>query len=104
MEYDPDILLTRLWSGGLRVGSEVLGSMINTLILAYIGSSLPITILISNAGADFWGLMNDPYVGQEIVHSLAGTLGLLLTIPATASFFILREKILREKISREKVL
>ena len=104
VEYDPDILLTRLWSGGLRVGSEVLGSMINTLILAYIGSSLPITILISNAGADFWGLMNDPYVGQEIVHSLAGTLGLLLTIPATASFFILREKILREKISREKVL
>ena len=41
--------------------------------------------------------MNDPYVGQEIVHSLAGTLGLLLTIPATASLFVLREKITREK-------
>jgi uncharacterized membrane protein len=97
VEYDPDIPLPRLWSAGFRVGSEVLGSMINTLILAYIGSSLPISILISNAGADFWGLMNDPYVGQEVVHSLAGTLGLLLTIPATTSLFTLREKAVREK-------
>ena len=94
IEYDPDIALLRLWSSGIRVGSEVLGSMINTLILAYLGTSLPVALLISNAGADFWGLLNDPYVGQEIVHSLAGTSGLLLTIPMTATFFILQEKLL----------
>jgi uncharacterized membrane protein len=83
-----------LWASGLRVGTEVLGSMINTLILAYLGTSLPMAILISSAGADFWGLMNDPYVGQEVVHSVAGTSGLLLTIPVTAALFALREKFL----------
>ncbi|MDR1049230.1 MAG: YibE/F family protein [Synergistaceae bacterium] len=93
-EHDPGIAPLDLWDSGLRVGTEVLGSMINTLILAYLGSSLPMAVLISSAGADFWGLMNDPYVGQEIVHSVAGTSGLLLTIPITAAFFVLREKFL----------
>jgi uncharacterized membrane protein len=93
-EHNPGIAPFDLWASGLRVGTEVLGSMINTLILAYLGTSLPMTILISSAGADFWGLMNDPYVGQEIVHSIAGTSGLLLTIPITAAFFALRKKFL----------
>jgi uncharacterized membrane protein len=96
VEYDPRIEPFRLWTAGIRVGSEVLGSMINTLIMAYLGTSLPIAILISNAGADFWGLVNDPYVGQEVVQSLAGTSGLLLTIPITATLFVLREKFLRK--------
>jgi uncharacterized membrane protein len=101
VEYDPDIVLLRLWSSGIRVGLEVLGSMINTLILAYMGTSLPIAILIAHAGADFWGLMNDSYVGQEIVHSLAGTAGLLMTIPITATFFILQEKLLKKNPPEE---
>jgi len=71
--------------------------MINTLILAYLGTSLPIAILISSAEPSFLGLMNDPYVGQEIVLSLAGTAGLVLTVPITAAFFVLREKISRRK-------
>lgn len=91
VSYAPDIPLRRLWTAGISVGSEVLGSMINTLILAYLGAALPMTILISSAGADVVGLLNDPYIAQEIVQSLAGTAGLLLTIPATALFFILQE-------------
>ncbi len=101
VEYDPQIALLKLWSAGIRVGGEVLGSMINTLILAYLGTSLPVAILISNAGADFMGLMNDPYVGQEIVQSLAGTSGLLLTIPITATFFVFQEKLLARRDTRE---
>ena len=99
-DYDPEIDLFRLWTSGIRVGSEVLGSMINTLILAYIGTSLPMAMLISNAGADFWGLINDPYVGQELVQSLAGTSGLLFTIPMTAAFYVLQEKFSRKKFRR----
>jgi uncharacterized membrane protein len=97
VEYDDAIALPRLWAAGVRVGSEVLGSMINTLILAYFGTSLPMAILISNAGANFRGLLNDPYIGEEIVHSLAGTSGLVLTIPMTATFFVIQEKLLRQK-------
>jgi uncharacterized membrane protein len=101
VEYDSEIAWLSLWTAGIRVGSEVLGSMINTLILAYIGTSLPIAILIGNAGANFWGLMNDPYVSQEILQSVAGTSGLLLTIPITATFFVLREKVLKKNFRAE---
>ncbi len=92
VDYDPEIPLRRLWAAGTNVGGEVLGSMINTLILAYLGTALPMAVLISSAGADVVGLLNDPYIGQEIVQSLAGTAGLLLTIPATALFFVVQER------------
>ncbi|MBR1672689.1 MAG: YibE/F family protein [Fretibacterium sp.] len=101
VDYDPDIPLRRLWLAGVNVGGEVLGSMINTLILAYLGSSLPMAILISSAGVDVLGLLNDPYIGQEIVQSLAGTTGLLLTIPVTALVFVAQEALARRRGARQ---
>ena len=96
VDYDPDIHLDRLLLAGLNVGSEVLGSMINTLILAYMGSSLPMAILICSAGVELSGILNDPYIAQEIVQSLAGTLGLLFTIPTTAFCFVFQEAVRRK--------
>jgi len=95
VDYDEDIPLDRLLLAGLNVGSEVLGSMINTLILAYMGSSLPMAVLICSAGAELTGILNDPYIAQEIVQGLAGTLGLLFTIPATAFCFVFQESLRR---------
>lgn len=83
--YDPSISAGRLWQAGIGVGKDVLGSMINTLILAYLGSSLPFVVLIATEGADFVGLLNDPHIAQEILRSVSGTVGLLLAIPATAA-------------------
>lgn len=95
IDYDNDIPLDRLLLAGLHVGNEVLGSMINTLILAYMGSSLPMAVLICSAGIEISGVLNDPYIAQEIVQSLAGTLGLLFTIPATAFCFVFQESMRR---------
>ena len=95
VDYDEDIHLDRLLLAGLNVGNEVLGSMINTLILAYMGSALPMAVLICSAGIEMSGLLNDPYIAQEIVQSLAGTLGLLFTIPATAFSFVAAETVRR---------
>ncbi|MBQ7577971.1 MAG: YibE/F family protein [Synergistaceae bacterium] len=95
VDYDNYIPLDRLLLAGLNVGSEVLGSMINTLILAYMGSSLSMAILISSAGVEFSGILNDPYIAQEIVQGLAGTLGLLFTIPTTAFCFVFQESLRR---------
>ncbi len=97
VDYDPDIELERLLFAGLHVGHEILGSMINTLILAYIGSSMPMSLLITSAGGNIYGLLNDPYIAQEIIQSLAGTLGLLLTIPLTSFFFVMQEGLRRRE-------
>ena len=95
VDYDPNIPLDRLLLAGLNVGSEVLGSMINTLILAYMGSALPMAVLVCSAGVELSGILNDPYIAQEIVQGLAGTLGLLFTIPATAFCFVFQESLIR---------
>ncbi|MBQ6772784.1 MAG: YibE/F family protein [Synergistaceae bacterium] len=95
VDYDENIPLDRLLLAGLNVGSEVLGSMINTLILAYMGSSLPMAVLICSAGVELSGVLNDPYIAQEIVQGVAGTLGLLFTIPATAFCFVFQEGLRR---------
>lgn len=84
VDYDNDIPLTRLWKAGIGVGQEILGSMINTLILAYFGSSLILSLLIYNARPELYLLLNDQMFSQELVQSLAGTMGLLLTVPLTA--------------------
>lgn len=102
--YDPSIPLRRLWRAGINVGSDVLGSMINTLILAYLGSSLPFVVLISMEGPDLVALLNDPHIAQEILRSVAGTVGLLLTIPVTAGagvWWIARSHIPDEKRHNE---
>lgn len=83
-DYDPEISALRLLQAGLSVGQDILGSMINTLILAYFGSSLVISLLISYHVPIVWSVLNDPLISAELVRGLAGTAGLLLTVPLTA--------------------
>lgn len=82
--YDPGISPSRLWKSGIGAGREVLGSMINTLVLAYVGSALPFVLLVAESGISLMGFLNNPSIAEELVRSLAGTLGLLLTVPITA--------------------
>ncbi len=83
--YDPRIDTKRLWTAGIGVGREVLGSMINTLLLAYVGAVLPFTVLIVEARPSFWGFFNDPSITEEMLRGLGGAVGLLLTVPFTAA-------------------
>lgn len=84
-EYDPEIGTLRLMRTGLNVGRDILGSMINTLILAYFGSSLIISLLIADSQPVLWSVLNDPTIAAEILRGIAGTAGLLLTVPVTAA-------------------
>lgn len=83
-EYDNEISARRLMKTGMNVGKDILGSMINTLILAYFGSSLILSLLIADSDPIFWSVLNDPMIAAEILRGIAGTAGLLLTVPVTA--------------------
>jgi len=83
-EYDNRISSARLMKAGLNVGKDILGSMINTLILAYFGTSLVISLLIIESVPVAWSILNDPMISAELIKGLAGTAGLLLTVPITA--------------------
>ncbi len=86
--------LTRgqLFSAGMEVGKDVMGTMSNTLILAYTGSSIPLLLLFMAYDTPAVRMFNLDIIATEIVRSLAGSIGLILTIPFTAVVTVLMLK------------
>ena len=85
-DHDPGIEARVLFQSGINVGKEVLGSMVNTLVFAYFGNSLVLSLLILEAEPIPIAMLNDSVIAEEVIRALAGTAGLLLTIPLTALF------------------
>lgn len=82
-----------LFAAGMNVGRDTMGTMSNTLILAYVGTSLPLMLLIaSQAEVSMLKVMNLNLISTEIVRALTGSIGLICAIPLTAliSAFLLR--------------
>ncbi len=74
----------KLYEAGMNVGRDIMGTMTNTLILAYTGSALPLLLLISQMPLN--KLINLDLVATEVASAISGSLGLVLTIPLTAFF------------------
>ena len=70
---------------GMVVGRDIMGTMTDTLILAYIGSSLSVTLLLAayNSHTPLL-LFNSEMILVEMLQAVAGSLGILLTIPLTS--------------------
>lgn len=70
---------------GLRIGREHVASLVNTLILAYAGVSLPLfmTLIINPNGYPIWTILNSEMMMEEIIRTLSGSMGLILAVPLT---------------------
>lgn len=73
-----------LFKSGMNVGGDIMGTMANTLILAYVGASLPILLLMNAYEYPFGELIHMEIFTVEILRTLAGSIGLVLAIPITA--------------------
>ena len=81
----PKTKFQALVTSGLNVGRDVMGTMANTLVLAYIGGALPLILLISaQPDISLLHVMNLNMIATEVVRSLIGSIGLLCAIPITA--------------------
>ena len=80
----PDISSTRLIKSGFNIGRDVMGTMANTLVLAYIGSSLSTTLLLVAYNVTFVELMNMELIVVELLQALVGSIGMLMAIPMTS--------------------
>ena len=84
-----------LVKSGITIGQDTLGTMLNTLILAYIGSSLSLILLIVAHTTSYVELFNMEMIIVELLRALIGSFGMLLTIPLTAGicgwFFAVRD-------------
>lgn len=80
----PDISFWHLVQSGFTIGRDIMGTMANTLILAYIGSSLTTVLLYVSYQASLTQMLNRELIIVELLQSLCGSIGILCTIPITA--------------------
>jgi len=84
----------QLFKAGINVGNDVMGTMTNTLVLAYTGASLPLLLLLMAYELPFLHLINFEMLADEIIRALIGTIALVAAIPITAmiSALLLKHK------------
>lgn len=83
-EVDPSISPRELMKSGMNIGRDIMGTMSNTLILAYAGSSLPLILLFMVNNASFVKVLNLDLIATEVIRSFVGSIGLIATIPITS--------------------
>jgi len=97
---DPSISTKKLILAGMNVGKDIMGTMANTLILAYIGSMIPLLLLFSAYQEPFISIINMDLIATEVIRALSGSIGLILSIPLTAiTSGLLRDKVKARKVS-----
>ena len=81
LEYTPFSMLVK---SGIAIGKDIMGTMANTLILAYIGSSLSVVLLLVSYNSSLLELLNKEMIVVEILQALVGSIGILFTMPLTS--------------------
>lgn len=81
---NPELTLNQLFKSGMNVGKDMMGTMANTLLLAFTGSSLTMIIVIYSYNVSFTQLMNMDMVSIEIIQGITGSIAVILIVPIIA--------------------
>ena len=84
-EHNDGLSRRELFRSGMNIGRDAMGTMANTLILAFAGSSFNLLILIQIYDIPFLQLANTDFLCIEVLQSVAGSMGILLTVPLVAA-------------------
>jgi uncharacterized membrane protein len=83
-EIQPKITTKDLIRSGMNIGRDIMGSMSNTLILAYAGGSIHLMLLFLAFNMTPLEIINLDLIASEIIRAMAGSIGLICAIPLTA--------------------
>ena len=74
-----------LFRSGMNIGRDMVGTMTNTLILAFLGSGLVLTLYLYSLGLSRHMLMSSAYLSWELVGGISSSVGVVLSVPITAA-------------------
>lgn len=80
---NPELTHWQLWRSGMRIGRDMVGTMTNTLILAFVGSGLTLILYMWAQNLPFHYLMSSVYLSAELIPALASSIGVILAVPLT---------------------
>jgi uncharacterized membrane protein len=75
----------RLFAGAMRIGRDHIASTVYTIVFAYAGAALPILLLINLSGLPIGQLLTNEALAEDVVRTLVGAIGLVLSVPLTTA-------------------
>jgi uncharacterized membrane protein len=81
----PDAPAGRLFAGAMRIGRDHIASSVYTIVFVYAGSALPVLLLINLSDRPLHTVLTGEALSQEIVRTLVGSIGLVLSVPLTTA-------------------
>jgi len=72
-----------IYKQAMNVGRDHIASMVNTIVLAYAGVSLPLLLIFIGNSHSFLEIINYEFLAEEIIRTLVGAIGLTLAVPIT---------------------
>lgn len=102
---NPDITWQELLKSGMNIGRDVIGTMTNTLILAYVGGSLTLILLFMASNMNMYEILNKETIAEQIISAIAGSMGVVYTVPITSFVYAIlnRDKVVYKKTSNNKL-
>ncbi len=83
-EHAPNITAAEMAASGLKIGSDIMSASLNTLILAYVGGAIHLLLMLRLNDIALIDIMNQETIASELLRALAGSFGLLFTVPITS--------------------
>ena len=101
LEVNPALTAKQLFFSGLNVGKDMIGTMSNTLILAFTGSGLSTLLVLTAYGIRYHQFLSSDFLAIEVGQGLSGTMAVILTVPITSavSAYVYKRKNLFHKTS-----
>lgn len=84
-QANPSLGWRSLYRRAMVIGQDHIAATVNTLVLAYVGASLPLLLLFTVYGEPLGVAVNRELVSEEIVRTLVGSLGLMAAVPIATS-------------------
>ena len=81
ISVNPNLTRKELFKSGMAIGRDMVGTMTNTLILAFVGSGLIVMIYLVSLEPSYRQLMSTGYLSVEVVQGVASSVGVILAVP-----------------------
>lgn len=81
---NPTLSTKELFRSGMNIGRDMVGTMTNTLILAFLGSSFVIVIYLYSIGLQPYQLLSSSYFAIEVISGISSSIGIIISVPLTA--------------------
>jgi uncharacterized membrane protein len=80
---NPALTRHELYRSGMKIGTTHLASMVNTLVLAYTSTALPLIMLFFIYPEPWYLTINREFIAEEIIRAIVGSVALMLAVPLT---------------------